>query len=306
MKWEKKGLIYCPQGIHGWDVKGFLTPNPFLLNDDVIRVYGSIRDNNGAGRIGYVDVDAKDPKNIIAISEKPVLDLGEKGAFDDNGVILGDVIRVDNKVYMYYVGFQLVHKVKFLAFSGLAISVDNGQTFNRYSKCPIMDRADNALYIRAIHSVLKEGNTFKIWYSVGNDWQVINNVLYPKYDIRYTESDDGINFNDNVGVSCILPNEQEYRIGRPRVRKIDHGYEMRYTSDTYEKEYKAGYAESSDGIHWERMDHKSALQPSQSGWDSEMACYPVIIKAQNKTYMFYDGNGMGETGFGYAELLENK
>ena len=35
--------------------------------------------------------------------------------FDDNGVILGYLIKVGNKIYMYYVGFQLVKKSKFLA-----------------------------------------------------------------------------------------------------------------------------------------------------------------------------------------------
>ena len=50
------------------------------------------------------------------------------------------------------------------------------------------------------------------------------------------------------------------------------------------------------------MDEKAWLKKSKDGFDSEMACYPVVFECSKGTYMFYDGNGMGKTGFGYAEL----
>ena len=31
MKWEKKGLIYCPRGDSDWMDNSVLTPQPFLL-----------------------------------------------------------------------------------------------------------------------------------------------------------------------------------------------------------------------------------------------------------------------------------
>ena len=86
------------------------------LTDDIIRVYGAFRDNQGIGRIGYVDVSAANPACIVKISKKPVLDIGQDGCFDDNGVILGDVLRVKDKIYMFYVAFQHVQKAKFYAF----------------------------------------------------------------------------------------------------------------------------------------------------------------------------------------------
>ena len=33
-----------------------------------------------------------------------------------------------------------------------------------------------------------------------------------------------------------------------------------------------------------------------------MICYPHIVKVNNKYLMFYNGNGFGKSGFGYAEL----
>jgi hypothetical protein len=66
--------------------------------------------------------------------------------------------------------------------------------------------------------------------------------------------------------------------------------------------YRIGYAESKDGIHWERKDNEAGIDVSENGWDSEMICYPAVIKVKGKTYLFYNGNNNGVTGFGYAEL----
>ena len=79
---------------------------------------------------------------------------------------------------------------------------------------------------------------------------------------------------------------------------------MRYTYDTKEKFYGTGYAVSVDGRTWTRRDELTGIRTSETGWDSEMVCYPVTINVGKKEYMFYSGNGMGATGVGYAELLE--
>lgn len=301
-KWIKKGLIYNVDESINWAANSVLTPEPFLLNEETIRVYGSFRDEQGRGRIGYVDVAASNPQKVLKVSEKPVLDLGEDGMFDDNGLLLGSVLRADDKVYMYYVGFQIPKKAKFIACAGLAISEDGGDTFKRVKKTPIGYRVDNAPFGRCIHSVIYDKGLFRIWYAVIYGWEYLGGKPYPRYNIRYVESKDGIHF-DEEGVLCLECGENEYRIGRPKVIiRGENDYEMRYTFDTRDKEYLSGIAYSRDGIHWNRKDEESGLVKSESGWDSEMACYPVEIETKYGTYLFYDGNGMGATGFGYAEL----
>lgn len=303
MKIVKKGLIYNVDHRMPWATNSVLTPNPFLLSEEVIRVYASFRDDLGRGRIGYIDVSARNPKEIIAISKSSVLDIGEDGMFDDNGLLLGDVIRVNDKIYMYYVGFQIPQKAKFMANSGLAISEDGGNTFHRIQRTPILDRVPNAPFGRCIHSVLEDEGVFKIWYSVIYGWHYIDGKPFPAYDIRYVESLDGIHITDDEGVHCLSVNENEYRIGRPRViKRDDNHYEMRFTADTLDKQYISGMAFSTDGKRWIRDDNYLPLLPSEEGWDSEMACYPVEIETKYGTYLFYDGNGMGATGFGYAEI----
>ncbi|RYY72040.1 MAG: hypothetical protein EOO13_00905 [Chitinophagaceae bacterium] len=300
MKWIKKGLIFNPENLGGWRAHTFITPTPFLLTEDVIRVYGGFRDELGVSRIGFIDVRADNPLTVLRISETPALDIGKDGMFDDNGVILGSIIRNGNEIWMYYVGFQLVKKVKFLAFSGLAISNDGGESFRRVIDTPILDRYKDEHYIRAIHSVIKEGNVYKIWYSTGNRWEIINDIPYPQYKIMYIESSDGITIPLKDGEDCIDVVGDEYRIGRPTVFGEDGYYKMFYTKDTFSKKYSAGYAESFDGKHWTRKEEEFNLPLSPDGWDSEMICYPVPITTKYGTYLFYSGNNMGQSGVGYA------
>ena len=295
---EKKGLIYCPNEKNR---HGFMTPHARLMGD-YIRIWGGVRDDEGVSRLEYIDVDADNPSKILEIGKAPVLDIGADGTFDDNGVILGDVISCGNELWMYYVGFQHVQKVKFYAFTGLAISHDNGKSFKRFSEAPIMDRSNNARYARTIHTVIKENNIYKVWYVITNDFTYISGNPYSLYDIWYCESPDGITMPNDDNCRCITTIGNEYRIGRPSVYKTDDGYEMFYTRDTRSKEYLAGYATSKDGIHWIRDDEnqRMLLRKSKTGFDSEMACYPVKLDYKDKTYVFYNGNGMGLGGVGYA------
>lgn len=300
MQWIKKGLLYAPDDRMPWAVHSALTPTPFLLNDEVIRVYAGFRDATGVSRIGYVDLDARAPSRILGVSAAPVIDIGLPGCFDDNGVILGDVIRHDGKVFMYYVGFQLVDQVKFLAFTGLAISTDGGTTFTKYANTPVMDRSDEGLYFRAIHSVMIEDGLWKCWYGVGSDWAIINGIQYPQYKTRYIESSDGVHFG-REGSLCIDFEGDEYRIGRPRVRKVADHYEMYYTAGTLRGTYLPGYAASKDGVTWTRKDAEVGIAPSESGWDSKALSYTAPLTLGGKEYLFYNGNDMGKSGFGYAE-----
>ncbi|STX27710.1 Domain of uncharacterised function (DUF377) [Legionella beliardensis] len=304
MKWKKLGHVFSHTEQAGWKVNSALTPTPFLLNDETIRVYAGFRDQEGISRIGYVDLDASNPTIIKAVSKEPVLDIGKAGCFDDNGVILGDIVPDGNALRMYYVGFQLVKRAKFLAFSGLAISNDQGETFKRVTQAPILDRAEGATTIRAIHSVIYENNVWKAWFAAGDDWQLIQGNPYPKYNIWYTESEDGITFTKPSKL-CVDVMNSEYRIGRPSVYKKDSQYYMFYTKgSTSGKDYFPGLALSNNGIDWQRKDSEFGLALSEDDFDSIHLCYPRLIHVHDKTYCVYNGNNMGVNGFGVAELLQ--
>jgi len=188
-----------------------------------------------------------------------------------------------------------------LAFAGLAISGDGGDTFLRYSSAPIVDRSNDSLFIRAIHSVVEINGLFHIWYASGNGWELINGVPYPQYRIRHAVSKDGISI-EGEGNVCVDIEDLEYRIGRPRVFHLNDQFFMHYTRGTTDGQYLAGLAESFDGVHWKRIDSDLGIGLSEAGWDAKHLCYPAVITSKGKTYMFYNGKDMGKAGFGYAEL----
>ena len=303
MIFEKKGLIFCPKGENGYDKSSFMVPTPILI-DGVIRIFGTTRDEKGVGRIVSIDVNPENPSEIIPNSYRLAFDIGQNGCFDDNGLIMGSIIHDGEKWRMYYVAFQLVQKAKFYAFSGIAES-DDLLSFKRKFQTPIIDRKDWMKFIGAIHTVIKDEDKYKVWYVAGNGWETIAGKEYPQYSVYYTESQDGYEFNYKVNHHIVPTNSNEYRIGRPVVYKLQDKYIMFCTYDTLAKQYGIAYFESADGINWKRMDEKlQGLERSESGWDSEMTCYPTLLNYKDKTYCFYNGNNMGETGFGYAELIK--
>jgi len=66
--------------------------------------------------------------------------------------------------------------------------------------------------------------------------------------------------------------------------------------------YRIGYAESADGITWQRADPSAGIEVSRSGWDSEMIEYAYVVDRIGARHMFYNGNGYGRSGLGYARL----
>jgi hypothetical protein len=302
LDWKKKGLVFetARHGVGGWMRHSALTPTPYPIDEEHIRVFAGFRDENGISRIGYVDVRADDPTVVVRISTEPVLDIGRGGCFDDNGLILGDVIDAPGGLHLFYVGFQRVAKAKFLAFTGLAVSGDGGECFERVQETPILDRAPGRSTIAAIHSVIRENDVWRLWYAVGDDWEIRDGQAYPRYHIRYAETRDlkSMAREDHV---CLLPRGDEYRIGRPRVYRFDEHYSMYFTRGNLTGEYLPGFARSADGIAWERRDECFGLDLSATGWDSRTLCYPALIRRNDKLWMFYNGNDMGIDGFGVAE-----
>lgn len=299
--WVKQGLVFdvARHSVGGWMRHSALTPTPWRLDADTLRIYAGFRDDEGVSRIGYIDVRADDPAAIVRVSAQPVLDVGRGGCFDDNGMILGDVVQGPDGLYLFYVGFQRVARAKFLAFTGLAVSHDGGESFQRRQETPILDRAPGRSTIAAVHSARYEHGRWRLWYAVGDDWEQIDGTPFPRYHIRCVETADlgAIPREDHL---CLLPQGSEYRIGRPRVYRVGDRHLMYFTRGNTTGEYFPGLAESEDGVHWRRCDEALGLTLSEHGWDARTLCYPALIRHRDRLLMFYNGNDMGVDGFGVA------
>ena len=96
--------------------------------------------------------------------------------------------------------------------------------------------------------------------------------------------------------------EKEEAVARPYVIKEDNKYKMWYSYREQFSEYRIGYAESSDGISWDRFDDKVGIDVSSYGWDSEMIAYPCVFDHNDDRYMLYNGNTLGKDGIGLAVM----
>lgn len=168
MAWIKKGLIYYPKGENGFDYSDSHKPTPLILNGTTIRVYFGVRNKNNITRTTFIDVDINDPKKILYVHNKPVIDIGKIGTFDDSGANVSSVLRVGGKIYMYYIGWNPSTTVPTRNSIGLAVSDDNGFSFERMYDGPILDRIKDEPYYTGTVDVLKENNVWKMWYTSGS------------------------------------------------------------------------------------------------------------------------------------------
>lgn len=307
MKWIKKGLIIGPIRNLDWMVTHAALPFAERIDADRYSIYFSGRNSQNMSQVGYVEVDITKPQDILYITEKPVLELGPLGSFDDSGVFPSWIVNHEGKKYLYYIGWMQGKRVPYYASTGLAISSNGGKTFKKISKAPIIERNNVDPYMTLSLCVMIENGKWRMWYTSCLGWEIENNNLKSYYHIKYAESIDGINWERN-GIVCIdFKSKEENAIARPCVTKVDDIYKMWYSYSGYGgKSYRIGYAESNDGIHWERKDEEAGIDVSESGWDSEMVCYPFVFEHKGKKYMLYNGNSFGKAGFGYAILDENK
>lgn len=308
MKWLKKGLVFRPDHHFEWMVSHAAIPVVDGLGNGRLRIFFAARDAKGRSQPTYVEVDDGNPGRVLYVHDRPILPLGDLGTFDDNGIMPCWIVNHNTRKYLYYIGWNPQVTVSYRLAIGLAISTDGGRTFEKYSDGPICDRDVAEPFFNTAPCVLLDGETWRMWYVSCTGWKVIKEWPEPLYHVKYAESRDGIRWN-RTGQVCIDYDDLTQAIGRPCVYVEDRKYKMFYSyrsTTNYRSDpslsYRLGYAESQDGLQWTRMDDRVGIGRSQEGWDSEMLEYCYRYEHGGLTYLFYNGNGFGRSGFGYAVL----
>lgn len=307
MLWEKLGIVFKPDADMSWGSRRSMVPTPFLLDDNTIRVFVTLCDEDNVGRPGYVDVDARDPRKVLRVSRSPIMDVGSHGTFDEHGVVPSCVIRAkDGSLLMYYSGFERFDSVPYKIFTGLAISTDNGESFSRYQRTPILDRSDQETMFRCAGFVDASGDRCRMWYISGSSWQTVAGKQVPRYSLRYAESEDGVHWPAQGTISLDLTDKDEHGFGRPWISIDDEGkYHLFYSIRRISVgAYRLGYAKSDDGLNWTRLDSDMGLDVTPGSFDGNAISFTSIITVKGNTWCFYNGNGFGEDGFAVARLIQ--
>ena len=304
MRWKKLGRVYAPDGTREWMTSHAYVPTPHVVDDETIRVYVAFLDSRRIGRVGFVEVAAQNPLSLLRVSQRPVLDVGRSGSFDEHGVTPSSVVADGRELRLYYFGWQRAPHVRYLLFAGLATSTDGGETFSRLSEAPVLPPIAGERVCRSAPSIVREQDRWRAWYVAGDEWTDIDGRAVPTYEIRSISSDDGLHWGGPGRTAVALAGPDEFGLGRPFVSANTDVYRMWYSVRTRSRGYRLGFATSTDGEAWVRRDEDVGIDVSTRGWDSEMVCFGAPAATRYGTYLFFNGNRYGETGFGAAALRD--
>jgi predicted GH43/DUF377 family glycosyl hydrolase len=237
------------------------------------------------------------------------MDLGSRGTFDEDGVMPSCFIEKDNKILMFYTGWNRSDSAAYRLSIGLAESYDNGVTFQRCFEGPILDRNKHDLIWVGQPHVWEQGGLFHMWYLSCDEIRYIDGKPEPMYRIKYAESTNGIDWERVGKIAIDYNNSDTFAIGRPCVFKHKESYYMLHSNrhiKSYRTEPLNGYrlvlSSSQDGKRWTRIADPVIDKPD-SGWDSVMNEYASVVKLSTNRYLvLHNGNGFGEAGIGKFEL----
>lgn len=317
MKWTKLGKIFDPtEHALPHNCREFAQSPQALVMSDRVRVYFSTRVRDSVGKylshVAFVDFD-KDMKHIIGVSKHTVIELGKLGCFDEHGIFPINIVRDGNKVLAYTAGWNRKVSVSVDASIGLAISHDEGLTFQKYGDGPILTASLYEPFLVGDAFVAMYEGQYHMWYIYGTKWKSFEESAPPDrvYKIAHAVSADGINWQrESKPIIKDRLNADECQ-ALPTVFHRNGKYHMYFCyrhahgfRTQREKAYRIGYAYSSDLTNWERDDSKAGIDVAEDGWDSVMQCYPHTFELNGSIYMLYNGNEFGRLGFGIAVLEE--
>lgn len=312
--WKKIGKVFDPKDVGGrpW-LREFSQAPATLILDDVVRIYFSCRphaDDKGqyTSYSAYVDLDRTDLFRVRDVADRPILDLGGLGDFDEFGIYPVSVIRDGDQVRAYYGGWTRCESVPFNVAIGCAVSNDGGKVFVKLGHGPVLGFTPDEPFVISGPKIRRFNGIWHLFYIAGRKWKMVDGRAEPVYKIRMATSGDGIHWRklnkDLIGSRV----EEDEAQASPDVTYANGKYHMffcyRYSSHYRGKQngYRIGYASSTDLVNWVRDDSKAGIDVSEQGWDAEMISYPHVFELDGRTYMAYLGNQVGRYGFGVAVL----
>src|SRR5262249_25680960 len=136
-------------------------------------------------------------------------------------------------------------------------------------------------------------------------WIEAEGKLEHVYDLRHAVSNDGIHWQRHAK-AAIPQADPEEALTRPTLlsRLGDWWMWFSYRGSrgfrAKRRAYRIGFARSAYLVQWGRDDRRAGIDVSAEGWDSQMITYPCVVQTPAGLVMFYNGNGFGQEGFGYA------
>ncbi|HNM64003.1 MAG TPA: hypothetical protein PKM04_04890 [Accumulibacter sp.] len=317
-QWRKLRRIFDPRDFRlANGCREFAQAPQAVVFTDFVRIYFSTRCRDPAGggnylsHVAFVDV-AKHSFEILAVAGHTVIPLGRPGCFDEHGIFPLHVLRHGALLYGYVCGVNRRVSVPVDSAIGLAVSRDQGLTFQRVGRGPLLAASLHEPCLIADPCVRVVNDVFHMWYIFGAGWQRSGTspTIDRIYKIGHAQSPDGVRWAKDDGrqiVSTRLGADECQAM--PTVIELAGRHHMFFCyrachdfRHNRARAYRLGHAHSDDLLSWTRDDDEMRLERSADGWDSEMLCYPNVFACDDAVYLLYNGNDFGRHGFGVAIL----
>lgn len=274
---------------------------PLARADGTVQLFLTGRDETVRSRIGIATYHWTEAPNLVAITRDPVFDLGEPGCFDMDGVSYPWIVERDGELWMYYVGWnRLGGDIPFRNQIGLAISSDGGKTFVRATRAPLLPMTDEEPIGNGSLCVERVSDGWCMYYTNFLRWERLAEGPRHYYHIREAHSRDGIHWERPGRVIVDLIPPDEYALGAPDLDTVDGRRYLYFTARGHR--YRLFVAVEGPPNTWTRL--TAPIDLARSGFDSEMQCYPRLMRLATASYLLYAGNGYGRSGIGYAERVD--
>jgi hypothetical protein len=305
MRWIKLGRVFVAHGQSKWLHSHGTVPIARPLENYRYRIYFSPRDRGGRSNVSWLDIDIRDPTKIIRLSERPIIEPGELGCFDDNGAMGFWIVEHEGHEWLYYQGWNLGVTVSFYVAVGLATRPlgDPDRPFERISAGPILGRCIEEPVFIGAPAVMIDNGKWRMWYQSGRPWSRHADRSRPSYDIRHADSQDGVRWT--LTGKQVLKFEHPGEVAITRfcpLREGDKRYRAWYSYRGNEWVYHIGYATTDDCSLWTRQDAQAGITCDQDSWEAPMICYPFVFDTEVGRLMLYNGGRYGAAGFGIAVL----
>lgn len=264
------------------------------------RIYRMYYAGDSGEGIGFAETSIDDPVHWKEHPASPVL-APRKDNWEGNKINQPRVVKVTEEHWrMYYTGWGFPGAGSSWAM-GVAESFDGGTTWRRARDEPVLERgtADSADGGGAcVPMVLRVKDSWMMWYTA---WK-LDPQGHQHIHICLATSENGICWRKHPGNPVL---SDDFSDGASRsvtsrccVRLDDGVFRMWYSFAR--PDYRIFYAESLDGIIWERSPVAPVLDVSPTpAWDDMMVEYPEVLIERGVYRMWYCGNGYRSVG--YAE-----
>ncbi|MGH7494613.1 MAG: LamG-like jellyroll fold domain-containing protein [bacterium] len=209
-----------------------------------------------------------------------------------NGLLGPRVLKVANQYKMWYSGLGSNWQL------GFATSED-GIHWTKSSSNPVLrpgHSGDFDSQLAHYGAVLFHEGQYWMWYSGhnGSVWQ-----------IGLAASPDGINWtkHSNNPVLGVGSGAAWDALGviAPAVVFDGHTFRMWYNGNGSVIAQACGYAESTDGMHWQKYEHNPVFTPVPSDWESRAVGVNSVMLHDGLYHAWYGAtSGAVTNGFGYA------